>query len=113
MTAPISAKAMALLGWFRLTHPSSGKNHQRWRHATGWEIHHCGHPTALRPWVLLAPDGRFIRTGVLHEGPCNDPKPCPYEPWEHGTAWVSLREAAYYVAGVDGVAPPTAKAVTP
>ncbi len=27
------------------------------RHPTGWEIHHCGHPTATWPWYAIAPGG--------------------------------------------------------
>jgi hypothetical protein len=38
-----------------------------WQHVSGWQVHHCGHPTALWPYygvppgggpMLLAPSGR-------------------------------------------------------
>jgi hypothetical protein len=28
-----------------------------WRHRSGWLVRHCGHPTALWPYYLIAPDG--------------------------------------------------------
>lgn len=31
-----------------------------WRHVSGWEARHCGHPTANWPYYLLAPDGRMV-----------------------------------------------------
>lgn len=26
-------------------------------HSSGFVVQHCGHPTALRPYVIIAPDG--------------------------------------------------------
>ena len=42
--------------WTRLTPASHGKLHQRWRHSSGWELEHCGHPTAHWPWRARNPD---------------------------------------------------------
>jgi hypothetical protein len=33
----------------------------RWRHASGWTVAHCGHPTALHPYHLIDP----ARPGAL------------------------------------------------
>ena len=27
------------------------------RHDSGWQVQHCGHPTATHPYCLLSPDG--------------------------------------------------------
>lgn len=44
-------------GWVRLRGGVGG----RWRHeATGWEVRHCGHPTALWPYFGKHPDGRPV-----------------------------------------------------
>lgn len=40
-------------GWERLSRPSLKA--ARWRHPSGWEIHHCGHQTALWPYSLVDP----------------------------------------------------------
>jgi hypothetical protein len=32
---------------------------------TGWHVQHCGHPTALWPWMVLEPGGRMV-IGGLH-----------------------------------------------
>lgn len=42
--------------WERLSLASHGKVHQRWLHRpSGWQLHHCGHPTALWPWQARDP----------------------------------------------------------
>jgi len=41
-------------GWRRLSAPGN-KCGARWRHWSGWEVHHCGHPTANWPYLLLNP----------------------------------------------------------
>jgi hypothetical protein len=28
--------------------------------ATGWEVHHCGHPTANWPWYAISPEGESV-----------------------------------------------------
>jgi hypothetical protein len=30
------------------------------RHSSGWEIHHCGHPTATWPWYAISPTGVHV-----------------------------------------------------
>ena len=47
-------------GWIRLSAPGN-KCATHWRHVSGWEVHHCGHPTANWPYYLTAPEsGREI-----------------------------------------------------
>jgi hypothetical protein len=29
-----------------------------WQHSSGWEVHHCGHPTANWPYYLVEPKTR-------------------------------------------------------
>ena len=40
-------------GWTRLRGGCGG----RWRHESGWIVQHCGHPMALWPYYLVAPNG--------------------------------------------------------
>jgi len=51
-------------GWERLTPPGE-KLHARWRHVSGWQVVHCGHPTANWPWFIEAPDEgtRYVSPG--------------------------------------------------
>ena len=43
-------------GWRRLSKPGD-KLQARWRHeASGWEVHHCGHPTANWPYAARDPE---------------------------------------------------------
>jgi len=32
---------------------------------TGWAVQHCGHPTALRPYVGLDPSGNMVLNGTV------------------------------------------------
>ena len=56
-------------GWTRLRGGCGGI----WRHASGWLVRHCGHPTALWPYhgtspsgeMLLAPNGHGFRRLAL------------------------------------------------
>ena len=82
-----SAKAMAAAGWTRVDPRPWGKCSARWVHSRGWRIEHCGHPTANHPWVLYAPDGRMILTGVQYGNPPT-----------YGTAWNSLADVIEWVA---------------
>ena len=53
------SKQMIPPGW-----TASGKGHTRkYRHASGWLVFHCGHPTALWPWGVHDPDGRMHTSG--------------------------------------------------
>ena len=31
-----------------------------WQHASGWQVHHCGHPTANWPYSGVRPDGSLL-----------------------------------------------------
>jgi len=46
--------------WIRVG-SSPFKIHTYWIHqASGWQIHHCRHPTANFPYYILTPDGRRV-----------------------------------------------------
>lgn len=46
---------MKRVGWIRLSIPGD-KCGTHWRHvASGWEVMHCGHPTANWPYRLVDP----------------------------------------------------------
>lgn len=83
----ISKKRKARDGWRRIDPRPWGKCAARWEHVDGWKLSHCGHPTALHPWELRAPDGVMVLTGVMNGGA-----------WYHGTAWNTLDDAMQWVA---------------
>ncbi|HKD62356.1 MAG TPA: hypothetical protein VKB47_17970 [Terracidiphilus sp.] len=85
---PVSQKELAGRGWI-CTRRGLGK-HARYAHRDGWMLEHCGHATALTPWILRDRDGRMILTGAAgeHKNP------------EFGTAWPTLRAATDYVATI-------------
>lgn len=58
MSNRISPRELARHGWTRVG-SSSGKVNAEWRHREGWTLAHCGHPTALTPWMLKDPSGAF------------------------------------------------------
>jgi len=66
----ISPKGLAEKGWV-------GSEHL-FKHVAGWQLQHCGHPTANYPWQLIAPNGQ----GVLIPA---------------GRAWPRLAMAAAFV----------------
>jgi hypothetical protein len=74
------------LGWKRVD-TCSGKLFAVWTHPSGWWLQHCGHPTALHPWMLRDPQGRMLGTGATRGHP------------EFGTCWNSLADAWAYVEG--------------
>lgn len=37
---------------------------RNYKHPSGWEIGHCGHPTALWPWAVIDPQGRIHTSGA-------------------------------------------------
>ena len=58
-------------GWTRLSDPKACTCYGRWLHnASGWLVEHCGHPTALWPYLvvrpgkdpIIAPNGHAFRT---------------------------------------------------
>lgn len=72
-------------GW-RRTDDTGQKCSAVWEHPTGWRLEHCGHPTALHPWLLIAPDGRVHKSGAVSGDP------------DLGRAWDRLDEAMDYAA---------------
>jgi len=54
-------------GWIRLS-PPGDKCNAHWRHdASGWEVEHCGHPTANWPYFATDPAYPLDAT-VTHNG---------------------------------------------
>lgn len=52
------------MGWTRVDpRPWTTKLTARWRHTSGWQLGHCGHPTANYPWAIFDPEGRFRPPG--------------------------------------------------
>lgn len=84
----ISPKQLSAAGWQWAPDPVTiGTWKARtYQHRNGWTLTHCGHPTALWPYTLCAPDGRMILTGVRGSG---DPL--------HGTAWPTVAAAVAWV----------------
>lgn len=91
----VSPKELARLGWSKQPRPA-GYGSAAWRSSwvyvssEGWELSHCGHPTALWPYLLISPNGTRVLTGAA--GPCRNP--------EFGTAWSSVAEAIDFVASL-------------
>ena len=86
MSAAISHRALEAMGWRRVDPRPWGKLQAVWIHEAGWTLRHCGHPTALWPWALYAPDRAMVLTGAKYSG-----NPA------FGTAWPTLRDAAEFV----------------
>lgn len=59
-------------------------------HRAGWRIEHCGHPTALWPYLLIDPEGDIVLMGAA--GPMRNPT--------YGTAWRTIQQAKDYVADI-------------
>lgn len=85
-----SPRAAAARGWRRVDSRAHGKLGALWLHVAGWALAHCGHPTALYPWALVAPDGSVHCTGAARGG---DP--------QNGLAWTGLEPAMAYVERVE------------
>lgn len=45
--------------WERLS-AAGDKCSGHWRHASGWEVRHCGHPTANWPYYAVDMEGRMV-----------------------------------------------------
>lgn len=54
-------------GWTRLS-PPGNKCATHWRHESGWEVRHCGHPTANYPYSATDPGDPEARVCVTHNG---------------------------------------------
>ena len=46
--------------WKRIPGAAGGTCGAQWHHPSGWYVQHCGHPTALRPYYCVNPDGRSV-----------------------------------------------------
>jgi hypothetical protein len=90
MKSRISKTEMARAGWTRIDRRPWKKTNATWLHRSDWRLQHCGHPTALHPWMLFDPTGRMILTGAGH--------PPAFYP-EFGTCWDDLRSAVGFVRG--------------
>lgn len=84
----ISSAELARRGWTRVDARPWSKLTARWEHRDGWRLAHCGHATALHPWVLYAPSGQVILRGAAG----------PFRRADFGTAWNDLEEVTAYVA---------------
>jgi len=83
----ISPKELRRRGWTAQPKgPGAGRDYH---HQDGWTISHCGHPTALWPYILTSPDGCTILTGAAFGNPPT-----------YGTAWPTVASAVDYVAGL-------------
>jgi hypothetical protein len=49
----------ARAGWERLSRPGD-KCSGHWLHVSGWEVRHCGHPTANWPYYATSPGGQVL-----------------------------------------------------
>lgn len=61
-TVAMTARA----GWTRLSQPGD-KLRACWEHVSGWQVRHCGHPTANWPYYAIDP-AEPCRTVVTHNG---------------------------------------------
>ena len=53
-----AGKSVNGIAWESSGGPTCGKRF--WYGDTGWWIEHCGHPTAIRPYLIMAPDGHPV-----------------------------------------------------
>ncbi len=54
-------------GWTQLRKPDPGSKGGVWEHEeSGWQVIHCGHPTANFPYYGVSPDGkeRMLSGGI-------------------------------------------------
>jgi len=58
--APPRRARRGVSAWLRHSEPGD-KLSARWEHqASGWEVRHCGHPTANWPYYATTPEGRVV-----------------------------------------------------
>jgi len=76
---------MVALGWTRIDPRPWGKCQARWVHTSGWQLSHCGHPTANYPWALNAPSGAYVWSGAVNGDA------------SLGGGWTDLRTAGAFV----------------
>jgi hypothetical protein len=77
----ISPKELKSLGW----EPSGQR--RCYQHKAGWTLEHCGHPTALYPYLLRDAAGNVYLTGAAVSGRA-----------DFGTAWPTVASAVDFVA---------------
>ena len=82
----ISPKELRAHGWTAEPKQRYTAGRSYW-HRDGWHISHCGHPTALWPYILRTPAGDMVLTGAAFGNPP-----------DYGTAWPSVASAVDYVA---------------
>jgi len=46
-------------GWAP-TQPGITRTDAHYQHSSGWQLVHCGHMTALRPYYAISPDGAEV-----------------------------------------------------
>jgi len=80
-----SRASMEARGWTRVD-GGKGKLGAVWVHRAGWELRHCGHPTAHYPWSLYNPAGETVAA-------------------PNGRAWPNLEMAARWVVETSGPEP--------
>lgn len=81
----VSPKQLQREGWTRQA-PKVAQFGASYTHVTGWQIQHCGHPTANWPYLLLDPSGEMVLTGILYSGNRR-----------YGVAWPNVAQAAAFV----------------
>lgn len=93
MRSPTISKAqLAAAGWARSDDPAHrSKLTARYQHAAGWTIEHCGHSTAMHPYLVRDPKGRVVLTGAAH----GQRRP------DFGTAWWNLDQIVRWMATLD------------
>lgn len=79
----ITSKELRSAGWSADPKPA----YRCYTHPSGWKIQHCGHPTALWPYLIFDPSGKPILTGAAFGNPAT-----------YGTAWPTVSSAVDYVS---------------
>jgi hypothetical protein len=80
----ISPKELASLGWRRVDNGPM----RTFQHRDGWLLEHCGHPTAIYPYLLVSPAGERVLSGAFSGQP------------DKGHAWATIALAADWVASL-------------
>jgi hypothetical protein len=86
----ISPEELRSYGWKADPKPPAHVFGRSYQHIAGWKISHCGHPTALWPYILQDPSGKMILTGAAG----------PLRRADYGVAWPSVAAAVDYVASL-------------
>ena len=46
--------------WVKIRAGNHGGCGAVWEHTSGWQVIHCGHPTANYPWYAMSPEGKRL-----------------------------------------------------